>query len=346
MKQTFVWAHRGASAYAPENTLEAFQLAIDMGADGIELDVQLTADDQVVVLHDETIDRVSNGQGYVKDYTLKQLKEYRFNKLHPEFSNAVIPTLEEVLKLLQPTRLVLNIELKTGVFFYPGLEEKVIALVEKYHMQNRVWYSSFNHYSVRKIRELRADAKTGILYTDGIYQPAVYANNMGVDAIHPYYNNLKYPALLDDCHKSGIEIHTWTVNCSKDIIMCYKKHIDAIITNYPDKAVLLGELNGEGKAIYENPFAADRNRAFYLFGAGNLGREFIDNYSSCYMPIKILDNDSDKWGKEYHDITIDCPDNLRQGDCVVIANEYFPEIIGQLRKMGIVNYYVYCGLYL
>ena len=64
------------------------------------------------------------------------------------------------------------------------------------------------------------------------------------------------------------------------------------------------------------------------------------------MPIKILDNDSDKWGKEYHDITIDCPDNLRQGDCVVIANEYFPEIIGQLRKMGIVNYYVYCGLYL
>ena len=113
--KTKVWAHRGASAYAPENTLEAFLLAAEQGADGVELDVQLTKDGEMVVVHDEEIDRVSDGSGFVKDYTLAELKNLNFNKTHLEYQNVKIPTLREVYEALKPTGMTINVELKTGI---------------------------------------------------------------------------------------------------------------------------------------------------------------------------------------------------------------------------------------
>ena len=105
-----VWAHRGASGYAPENTLESFKLAADMGADGVELDVQLTKDGELVVVHDEYIDRVSDGHGRVVDYTLEELRRFNFNKMHPEYATSCkIPTLREVLELLNDTGMTVNI---------------------------------------------------------------------------------------------------------------------------------------------------------------------------------------------------------------------------------------------
>ena len=115
-----IWAHRGASGHAPENTLEAFQKAIDMKADGVELDIQLTKDGEIVVCHDETIDRTSNGIGSVKDYTLAELKKFNFNKTHPEYAHASIPTMKEVFELIKPSPLTINIELKTGQYDYDG----------------------------------------------------------------------------------------------------------------------------------------------------------------------------------------------------------------------------------
>ena len=114
--KTKVWAHRGASAYAPENTLEAFELAVEQHADGVELDVQLTKDGKLAVIHDETIDRTCNGSGAVKNFTMAQLKQFSCNKTHLEYPSAVIPELKEVLNLLKPTDLTVNIELKTGVY--------------------------------------------------------------------------------------------------------------------------------------------------------------------------------------------------------------------------------------
>ena len=112
--QTQVWAHRGASYYTPENTLAAFEKAIKMGADGIELDVQMTKDGELVVVHDETINRTSNGKGYVKDYTLEQLKKYDFSNKHITYKGEKIPTLQEVYELIKPTSLTINVELKNG----------------------------------------------------------------------------------------------------------------------------------------------------------------------------------------------------------------------------------------
>ena len=143
--KTKVWAHRGASAYAPENTLEAFLLAAEQGADGVELDVQLTKDGEMVVVHDEEIDRVSDGSGFVKDYTLAELKILNFNKTHPEYQDVKIPTLREVYEALKPTGVTINVELKTGIFWYKDLEKKVLELTKEMEMEDRVIYSSFNH---------------------------------------------------------------------------------------------------------------------------------------------------------------------------------------------------------
>ena len=118
-----VWAHRGASAYAPENTLEAFRLGAEQGADGVELDVQLSKDGQLVVIHDETIDRVSDGHGYVRDYSLEELKKFVFNKTHPEYADARIPTLGEVYDLLKPLGLEINVEIKTGLLYADGFQD-------------------------------------------------------------------------------------------------------------------------------------------------------------------------------------------------------------------------------
>ncbi len=126
--KTKIWAHRGASGHAPENTLEAFELAVRQGADGVELDVQLTRDGELVVIHDEEVDRVSGVKGFVKDFTLAELKKLNVNRPCPKYENVRIPTLREVYELLRPSGLEINVELKTGIFFYSGIEEKVLEL--------------------------------------------------------------------------------------------------------------------------------------------------------------------------------------------------------------------------
>ena len=123
-----ICAHRGASAYAPENTLEAFELAVQQGAHGVELDVHLTRDKEILVAHDERIDRVSDGIGAICDMTLAEIKRHVFNREHPEYEGARAPTLREVYELLKPTGLYVNVELKNSVKAYPGLEEKCLEL--------------------------------------------------------------------------------------------------------------------------------------------------------------------------------------------------------------------------
>ena len=130
----YIFGHRGASAYAPENTLEAFKLAADMGAHGVELDVHICKSGELVVAHDETVDRVSDGHGLIKDMTLSELKALHFNKTHPEYKDARLPTLQEVFQLLRPTGLRINVELKNSAIDYPELEKRVIELAVQENM--------------------------------------------------------------------------------------------------------------------------------------------------------------------------------------------------------------------
>ena len=197
--KTKVWAHRGASAYAPENTLEAFRLGAEQGADGVELDVQLSKDGELVVIHDETIDRVSGGHGYVRDYTLEELRKLQFNKTHPEYQDVRIPTLGEVYDLLKPLGLEINVEIKTGIYFYPGIEEKLYLL-------------------------------------DGFQDVPGYAAGLGADALHPALYNLQYDGFLEACRDRKLLLHVWTVDEEKYMRYLVREGIDAIITNKPDVA--------------------------------------------------------------------------------------------------------------
>lgn len=239
-----VWAHRGASGYMPENTLLSFQKAIEMHADGIELDIQLSKDGEIVVCHDESIDRTSNGSGYIKDYTLEELKQFNFNKTHPEVGFCEIPTMQEVFDLIKPTDLTINIELKTGIFFYEGIEEKIIRMVKENEMEDRVFYSSFNHMSILKVKELNPHAKTAFLYQDGPIDMPAYAKKHGVDAIHPALYNLQYPNVMKDANKYGLEVNVWIANTKEHILFCLGQGVHAIFTDYPDLA--LDVLNGNG----------------------------------------------------------------------------------------------------
>lgn len=231
-----VWAHRGASGYAPENTLAAFQKAVDLGADGVELDIQLTKDDQIVVIHDETIDRTSDGKGWVKDYTLEELRAFNYNRTKPEYKHADIPTMREVFELLKPTGLFINIEIKTGVVFYEKIEEKILALTKEMGMEDRVCYSSFNHYTVTRIHELNPDAEIGFLYADGPIDMPSYGVKHGVNALHPALYNLQYDGFVKECKEKGLKLNVWTVNERPYMEMCCQYGVDAIITNYPDIA--------------------------------------------------------------------------------------------------------------
>lgn len=236
-----VWAHRGASGYVPENTLVAFEMAKEQGAQGVELDIQLSKDGEIVVIHDEWLDRTSNGTGWVKDYTLEELREFNYNKTHPEVEYVTIPTMREVFELLKDTDMMINIELKTSIVFYEEIEEKILALTKEMEMEDRVIYSSFNHSTILRIQKLKPDAKVGFLYADGTLEMPAYGEKYQVDALHPALYNLQYPHFMEECKEKGLAVHTWTVNEQEHMVLCIKLGVDAMITNYPDVALQVVE---------------------------------------------------------------------------------------------------------
>ena len=233
----WVYGHRGASGYAPENTLEAFELAAQQGAHGVELDVHLSRDGELVVAHDETIERVSDGTGRLCDHSLSELKRLRFNKTHPEYQNARIPTLGEVFELLAPTGLKVNVELKNSLIDYPDLEARCVELAARTGMTERVLYSSFNHHSLLRLKAIDPSIPCGILYECTMVKPWEYAHALGMNALHPHFSELLIPGECDSAHALGLEVNPWTVNEEADILMACRAGADRLITNYPDRAL-------------------------------------------------------------------------------------------------------------
>lgn len=232
-----IFGHRGASGYAPENTLEAFELVARMGADGVELDVHLSRDGELMVAHDETVDRVSDGEGLIIGMTSAELKKLHFNRTHPEYEKATIPTLREVFELLKPTGMKINIELKNSRILYERLEEKCIRLAEETGMLRRVLFSSFNHYSMVHIKEIDPSLPAGLLYDATMVRPWDYAASLHVDAIHPHYSELQIAGEADQAHALGLQVNTWTVNEETDLEAALRAGADIIISNFPDRAI-------------------------------------------------------------------------------------------------------------
>ncbi len=238
MTQQQIYAHRGASGYAPENTLEAFRLAADMGAHGVELDVHICRSGEVVVAHDETVNRMTGESGFIRDMSLSELKKLRFNKTHPEYADARMPTLKEVFELLKPTGLGINIELKNSAIDYPDLEKKVIELAGECFPLDRLLFSSFNHYSMQRVKAIDPSLKCGLLYDATMVRPWAYAVALGMDALHPLYTEVLVPGgECEMAHRAGIRVNPWTVNREEDIRAVLAAGADIVITNFPDLAL-------------------------------------------------------------------------------------------------------------
>lgn len=234
---TTVFAHRGFSGKYPENTMLAFQQAATTGCAGIELDVQLTKDGEVIIMHDESIDRTTNGHGLVRDYTLAELKKFTANYTYGDSCPPqTIPTLREYFEFIRTTNLITNIELKTGVFEYEGIEEKVTALVAEYGLKDKIYYSSFNHYSIQRIQKLDPDAFCGLLIDCWIVDIGEYAKKLGaqsVNACSPYLSE----SIVQELHDVGVQSMAWTPNSREMLTWLTKNKTDVLITNFPDLAL-------------------------------------------------------------------------------------------------------------
>ncbi len=183
-----IWAHRGCSQMYPENTLTSFKKAAEVpGLTGIELDVQFTSDGHIVVIHDERVDRTTDGKGFVRDYTLKELQSLKIASVNGETER--IPTLNEVLDLLAPYMrkgLKLNIELKTSIYPYIGIEKKTVELVKERGLTEQIVWSSFSALSLPIVRELLPDADIGMLAERASDCLRIHKAGVGSNAIHPY----------------------------------------------------------------------------------------------------------------------------------------------------------------
>lgn len=241
-QKPLVIGHRGFASQAPENTMVSFKKALDLGVGGLEFDVQMTRDGHLVVCHDEQVDRTTNGKGLIKDYTLAELKKLDAGGwFGPEFAGETIPTLEELFDLLAgKPGLLINAELKTGIVIYPEIEERFIEMVRRYRLTGQILISSFNHYSLYKVKGLAPEMKTGILYMDGLFEPWEYARRVKAEALHPLFYNIQ-PVIVEGAKRHGLMLNPFTVDDPGYMRLCIEAGVDGIITNYPDRLMKLLE---------------------------------------------------------------------------------------------------------
>lgn len=233
-----IFAHRGFSGYYPENTMLAFQkVAEETVADGIELDIQLTKDGEIVIMHDEKLDRTTNGSGWLKDHTLEELKMLSVGvNVKGFFPRQTIPTLREYFTWLKTTKLITNIELKTSYFEYEGIEEKLIAMVKEFGLEDQIWYSSFNHYTVARIKNLMPEAKCGLLTDTWLMNIGEYAASQGAASVNARTYFCAKKGVAAELHAHNIALQAWTPNDAEMMQELVDAGVDVLITNYPDIA--------------------------------------------------------------------------------------------------------------
>ncbi|PFX90225.1 glycerophosphodiester phosphodiesterase [Bacillus mycoides] len=238
-------AHRGASAYAPEHTLEAYQLGQQLKGDYIEIDLQMTKDGHLVAMHDETLNRTTNGTGFVKDHTLDEIKQLNagsfFNKKHPnlakkEFEDTKVPILEEIIETFGHNA---NYYIETkSPDEYPGMEEKLLEIINHYQINDKVIIQSFSEESLRKIHSLNDNIPLVQLLS---FKKAVQLTDSEIEKYKTYCiglgMNYKYidAAYVKKIKNYGLEIHPFTVNNEKDMKKLLSWGIDGMFTNYPDR---------------------------------------------------------------------------------------------------------------
>lgn len=243
--RTLNLAHRGAREVAPENTLPAFQRAVEMGADGFELDVQLTFDDVPILLHGIKLDDTTSGSGLPGEYTLEKIKELDAGAhFDHEFAGVKIPTLSEVFEAFP--NVIYNVELKLFSTGDIGLERATLDVIREHGMEERVIISSFNPFCLRRVRKLAPDVAIGVLTAPDVgfvLRKGLLLFGVRREAIHPYYTEID-AAYMAWARRKNWRVNTWTVNEIDDMKRLLDLGVDAIITDRPDvlRSVMAGEV--------------------------------------------------------------------------------------------------------
>ena len=202
---------------------EAFVLCLNQKEDG-----------SLVIMHDEKLDRTTDGTGLLCEYTLDELRRFNAAAVMPgKFPFEPIPTLEEYFDLVKDTSVITNIELKNSVIWYEGMEKKVIEMVRAFHLEDRVIFSSFNHESIVLCKRLAPEIRCGFLYDCWLVHSGKYAKTNGVEYLHPSLNSLN-DAVIDEITRDGIGLNVWTINEEPAMRYLAQKQANGIITNYPD----------------------------------------------------------------------------------------------------------------
>ncbi|PAD36837.1 glycerophosphodiester phosphodiesterase [Terribacillus saccharophilus] len=236
---TKIFAHRGASKYAPENTMAAFRLAELMQADGIETDVQLTKDQVPVIIHDETINRTTNKRGLVRNLTYEELRQTDAGAwFSRDYAGEKIISLDVFLQWIKKTPMLLNLELKTNKFPYPGIEKIVLQCLTYHGMKDRTTISSFNTDTILRFSALDNEIDTGFLTSRRPRQLFSLMEEIGAKALHPKYRLLN-KKLIQDCLQHQVPIRVYTVNQPVYILRALEANCDVIISDVPDRALEL-----------------------------------------------------------------------------------------------------------
>lgn len=243
-KSALIISHRGGRSWAPENTLAAFRMSLEIGADGLELDVHRCASGELVVIHDESVNRTTNGVGLIEDITCPELKRLSagawWDEEHGEpgehrFSDERIPLLEEVLDLVDG-RALINIELKNAPVAYPGIEEDLLSLLEGYRHKEKIIVSSFDHKLMLALKKSDPSIKTALLADALFVDMLSLAGQIGAGYWHPCFGSLRQDA-VEEAHQAEIIVNAWTINNPREWATAIEWGIDGIVTDDPEGLV-------------------------------------------------------------------------------------------------------------
>jgi len=245
MPPPLILAHRGASAYAPENTIAAFLLARELGADGIELDVQLTQDKIPIVIHDDTVERTTDSKGRVSELTIAQIAQLDAGSWKTEdYRGEPIPTLAQVFDALadwldpnaRPHPALINVELKTERLITDGLERETLNVIARYGLQDRILISSFSPLALYRTKQINPRLRRGLLYDNSMpiyFRRAWLRPWLALKALHPEHTMIDAP-YMQWARRKKLQVNTWTVDDPAEAQRLAELGVNALITNQPD----------------------------------------------------------------------------------------------------------------
>lgn len=228
-----VFAHRGGRMWAPENTMAAFRRAVELGVDGIELDVQRCASGELIVIHDEDLERTTNGVGLVADISYDEISRLSAGLwFDQEFRDEKVPLLADVLDLVAGS-LTVNVEIKNSPVAYPGIEEELLELLSSYGHSDKIIVSSFDHFVLERLKNLDSSLNLALLVDAVLLDMPQYAQRLGARFFHPCFSSCRQE-VVEEAHAAGFKVNAWTLNKRREWSMALKMGIDGFVTDDPE----------------------------------------------------------------------------------------------------------------